>query len=237
MQAILVTRDPDERELLTLLLRHAGLAVATTSELDRVTERWLERPADIVVVAVETGAGLLREIAAVRGVTQVPLLIISEPLPEVVLCELLAAGADLVLARPVAPRVLAQYTRALLRRARAVPPFLLSPLDLAAIRLDPATRTVSVSGHEPQRLTQLEFRLLYVLMTNREHVVPVEIIVERVWGYTGDGNRELVRGLVSRLRRKVEPNPENPCFIQTIPGTGYRFSLEQAANADFTHRS
>jgi len=108
-----------------------------------------------------------------------------------------------------------------------VPPFLLSPLDLEAVRLDPATRTVSVSGHEPQRLTQLEFRLLYVLMTNREHVVPAEIIVERVWGYTGDGNRDLVRGLVSRLRRKVEPDPDGPSFIQTIPGTGYRFSLAE----------
>lgn len=234
MQAILVTGDPDERELLTLLLRHAGLAVATTSQLDRVAGRWLERPADIIVVAVEAADGLAREVAAVRSITQVPLLIIGERLPEAVLCELLAAGADLVLARPVAPRVLAQYTRVLLRRARSVPPFLLSSLDLAAIRLDPSTRTVSVSGQEPQRLTQLEFRLLYVLMTNREHVVPLEIIIERVWGYTGDGNRDLVRGLVSRLRRKVEPNPNRPCFIQTIPGTGYRFSLEEAGTADFT---
>lgn len=227
MQAILVTRDPEERELLTLLLRHAGLAVATTPELGRVTGRWLERPADIIVVAVEAGAWLAQEVVAVRGVTQVPLLIISERLQEAVLCELLAAGADLVLARPVAPRVLTQYAHTLLRRASGVPPFLLSPMDLAAIRLDPATRTVSVSGQEHQRLTQLEFRLLYVLMANREHVVPLEIIIERVWGYTGDGNRDLVRGLVSRLRRKVEPNPDSPRFIQTIPGTGYRFSLEE----------
>ena len=231
MQAILVTRDPDERELLTFLLRHTGLAVATTSELGRVTAKWLERPADIILVAVEDGADLVGEVVGVRGVTQVPLLIISEGLPEASLCALLAAGADLVLARPVAPRVLAQYTRTLLRRATAVPPFLLSSLDLEAIRLDPATRTVAVSGHEPQRLTQLEFRLLYVLMTNREHVVPAEIIVERVWGYTGDGNRDLVRGLVSRLRRKVEPDPDDPSFIETIPGTGYRFSLPEENEA------
>ena len=231
MQAILVSHDPDERELLTFLLRHAGLAVATTSELGRVTARWLERPADIIVVAVDAGAGLVPEVANVRGVTQVPLLIICERLPESSLCALLAAGADLVLARPVAPRVLAHYARTLLRRASALPPFLLSSLDLEAIRLDPATRTVSVLGREPQRLTQLEFRLLYVLMTNREHVVPTEIIVERVWGYTGDGNRDLVRGLVSRLRRKVEPAPDGPGFIDTIPGTGYRFSLEGADRA------
>jgi DNA-binding response OmpR family regulator len=56
-------------------------------------------------------------------------------------------------------------------------------------------------------------------------VAPLDVIVERVWGYTGQGNRELVRGLVSRLRRKVEPDPGAPRFIQNVPGVGYRFSL------------
>jgi DNA-binding response OmpR family regulator len=73
----------------------------------------------------------------------------------------------------------------------------------------------------------LEFRLLYVLMVNRGQVIPVDVIVERVWGYTGQGSRELVRGLVSRLRRKIEPNPHEPRFIQNVPGVGYRFSLDE----------
>lgn len=226
MQAILVARDDDEREILNLILRHTGLAVATTQELDRVAINWLERPADIIVVTIADSCDLAKPIEAVRAVTEVPLLIITEPLEERQLCDLLQAGADLVLLRPVAPRVLAQYTRTLLRRAGGVPTFVLPQLDLNEIQLDPATRTVTVDGQEPQRLTQLEFRLLYVLMTNRDHVVPAEIIVERVWGYTGEGNRDLVRGLISRVRRKVEPNPDSPRFIQTIPGTGYRFSLD-----------
>ena len=49
-------------------------------------------------------------------------------------------------------------------------------------------------------------------------------IVEHVWGYTGDGNRELVRGLVQRLRTKVEPDPKQPKFIKTEPGVGYYFN-------------
>jgi DNA-binding response OmpR family regulator len=91
--------------------------------------------------------------------------------------------------------------------------------------VNPATRTVRVNGRQPQRLTQLEFRLLYVLMLNRGQVIPTEVIIERVWGYTGDGNRDLLRGLISRLRRKIEPSPNEPYFIQTIPGAGYRFML------------
>lgn len=226
MQAILVTRDSEEREILSLLLRHSGFAVATTQELHRVAANWLERPADIVVVSISDTLGLQEALEAVRAVTEVPVLLITEAIQERQLCQLLESGADLVLFRPLSPRVLSQYTRTLLRRSGGLPSFAIPHLDLKAIQLDPATRTLTVAGQEPQRLTQLEFRLLYVLMTNREHVVPVDIIVERVWGYTGEGNRDLVRGLVSRVRRKVEPNPDHPRFIHTIPGTGYRFSLE-----------
>lgn len=229
MQTILVAHDPEEREILTFLLRHGGLAVANAPALDRVAARWLQRPADLIVVAWDgEHEEVLAAIGAVRGVTQVPLLLVCEPLSEAATCDLLEAGVDLVLTRPVGTRLLAQYARTLLRRAHAVPAFRTPPLDLGRVRLDPASRTVAVAGNEAQRLTQLEYRLLYVLMSNREHVVPVEVIVERVWGYNGEGNRDLVRGLVSRLRRKIELDPELPHVIETIPGTGYRFSLAEA---------
>ena len=76
---------------------------------------------------------------------------------------------------------------------------------------------------ESRRLTQLEFRLLYTLMTHRGQVIPSENIVENVWGYSGEGSKELVRGLVQRLRSKVEPEPRHPRYITTVPGVGYRF--------------
>lgn len=226
MQAILVARDHDEREIVTFILRHTGLSVATTQDLQRVATNWLERPADIIIVSASEVAELKTAVTAVRDVTGVPLLLLAEAMGERQLCTLLEAGVDLVLTRPVAPRVLAHYVKALLRRAGGVPSFVLPSLSLQEIELDPATRTVTVTGQEAQRLTQLEFRLLYVLMTNRDQVVPSENIVERVWGYSGEGNRELVRGLISRVRRKVEPDPDDPRFIQTVPGTGYMFTLE-----------
>jgi DNA-binding response OmpR family regulator len=66
-------------------------------------------------------------------------------------------------------------------------------------------------------------------MLNREQVIPTDVIVDRVWGYDGGGDRELVRGLISRLRRKLEPDPDQPQFIQTITGVGYLFTLEEGA--------
>ena len=226
MQALLVSKEHDERDILSFVLRHSGLAVAVTTDLNRVTSNWLERPADLIVVAVDDSSGLTPSVQAVRQVTEVPLLLICNPPAEQTLITLLRAGVDLVLPRPVSPRILAQYARTLLRRVGSIPSFMLPELELDVIRLNPASRTVHVTGREPQRLTQLEFRLLYVLMINREQVIPTEMIIERVWGYTGEGNRDLVRGLISRLRRKIEPLPNQPRFIQTIPGTGYRLTLE-----------
>ena len=226
MQVILVSHNPDERDILTYLLKHTGLSVATSPELTRVTARWLERPSDLIVIAWHDALDLVQAIADLRAVTQVPLLLISNPLQEDPQCQLLQAGVDLILARPVAPRLLAEYVRVLLRRTRTVPTFVLPHLNITEIQLDPDTRIVTVEGQEPRRLTQLEFRLLYVLMVNRGQVIPIDTIVERVWGYNGQSSRELVRGLISRLRRKIELDAQEPRFIQNIPGVGYLFSLD-----------
>lgn len=226
MQVILVAPNLEERDMLNYILKHAGMAVASSGSLQRVVAKWLERPSDLVVVAGVQAHDLLHDLTNLRHITQVPCLIIVESPTEDDLCQLLHEGADLVLSRPVSPRILAEYTKALLRRNRTVPTSVLPRLNVTEINLDPDTRTVRVLESEPRRLTQLEFRLLYILMVNRGQVVPIETIVERVWGYTGQGSRELVRGLVSRLRRKIEPNASVPCFIQNVPGVGYRFSLE-----------
>ncbi len=135
-------------------------------------------------------------------------------------------GVDLVLARPVSPLVLGAYAQSLLRRAGAAAAFAIPTLDLQGFALDPATRSIRRQGGESQRLTQLEFRLLYLLMTNRGQVMPIEVIVERVWGYSGEGDRDLVRGLISRLRKKIEVDPDQPEVIQTVSGVGYLFRLD-----------
>lgn len=227
MQAIVAASDPDERDVYAFMLRRAGLAVASSADIQRILAKWTDHPADLVLVALGEGAAPLKVVEAVRDVTQAPVIVVVDPPPEKTLCRLLLGGADVVLPRPVSPLVLVAHAQALLRRSNAVPAFVLPTLDLEKIALDPSTRTVTVDGQEPQRLTQLEFRLLYVLMTNRGQVIPVDAIVERVWGYTGEGNRDLVRGLISRLRHKIEPDPQNPRLLETISGIGYRFALDE----------
>jgi DNA-binding response OmpR family regulator len=223
MEAIVVGKDQEERDVLVYILRNIGFSVAASSELKRMLDRWTDHPADLLVVALSDGGDPLPAVDLVRGETSVPLLMIVERGPERTFCELLRNGADVVLERPVSPQVLGAYAQALLRRSRHLPSFVVPALELADIALDPSDRSVTIAGGEPRRLTQLEFSLLYLLMTNRGLVIPVDVIVERVWGYTGEGNRDLVRGLISRLRHKIERERDPGHFIETVTGVGYRF--------------
>jgi DNA-binding response OmpR family regulator len=227
MQAIVVSSNGNERDLLTHVLRQAGVAVASSADYKRVLSNWEDHPADVLVVAIDQTSNPVEITKAVRLSSQVQLLVICDSITENDLINALNEGADIILTRPVSPLVFSAQATAMMRRANVVPAYVLPTLNLDAIMLDPSTRTVTVQGMEPQKLTQLEFRLLYALMLNRGQVLPTEVIVEKVWGYTSEGNRELVRGLVSRLRHKIEPDPENPVFLETHTGIGYRFIVNE----------
>jgi len=222
MYALLIAEDPDEAAVLSLVLQRAGLAVTSSSDLERAMQSWAERPADIILVALRL-SDPLAQVRRVRAETETALALVVEALEERERCALLENGADLLVIRPFSARLLIAQVRALLRRIGGVPVFSLPTLSLGGMTLDPATRTVQIEGRLPRRLTHLEFRLLYTLMIHRDQVLPTDAIVERVWGYSGEGDRDLVRSLISRLRAKVEVDPRNPRYILTAPGIGYTF--------------
>lgn len=224
MQAMVIAENKEDRDFIGFVIRHTGLAVATSMDSKRVVPTFTERPVDLILLSSANADSSLKTIEDLRKVAQqTPLILLIERLTEDQHCALLDAGADLVLERPFSPRILSRYVRMLLRRVGTVPATVLSSIETGGIVLDPTTRTVTVPEQPAQRLTQLEFRLLYLLMTNSGQVLPTDEIVERVWGYGGEGNRDLVRGLVRRLRRKIEPNPKTPLYIHNLPGVGYHF--------------
>ncbi|MGD1994438.1 MAG: response regulator transcription factor [Anaerolineae bacterium] len=223
MHTLLVAQDSDELAVLTVALQRAGLTVTSASVLERILQTGPGRPVDLVVLAPKDSPPVA-QIRRFRAQTQVPLLIIVGRVEEAIQYELLEAGADLIIPRPYSAKLLIAQVRALLRRAGGIPFFALPTLSTAGVTLDPATRAVDVEKNEPRRLTHLEFRLLYTLMTHQGQVLAADTLVEHVWGYTGEGNRDLVRGLVSRLRAKVEPDPRAPVYIITVPGLGYSFN-------------
>lgn len=225
MNALLFSEHAEEAAILKLILQQAGFSVRSVKDLNRATAILPEQPTDLVLITLEAEDKKgIDNVYQIRAYTAVPIIIIIEPLSDNLHVSLLEKGVDLVIARPYNVRTLLSQIRALLRRTAGIPFFSLPTLTQADLTLDPGSRLVQVGESKPKRLTQLEFRLLYSLMTYIGQIIPTENIVEQVWGYSGEGNRELVRGLIQRLRSKVEPDPRKPRYIMTEPGVGYYFN-------------
>ena len=221
MYALLLAHNADESAVLRLALQRAGFASRVITDLQQGIKDWPNTPSDLVLLSFPEQApiGLIRDL---RTLTEVPFVAISNPIHEDQHIDLLEAGIDLVIFRPFSARLLIAQLRGLLRRATGVPIFNLPTFTVGDLSLDPSIRTVQVQAEESKHLTRLEFRLLYTLMMHAGQVLPTETLVEHVWGYSGRGDRDLARGLVKRLRSKVEPEPKNPRYILTIPGVGYK---------------
>jgi len=199
--------------------------VRSVRGLDQAIEAWPQQPAEFILITLKGDQeSALKEIHLMRSHTLVPIVVIVDVASDDFQVELFGKGADIVISKPYSVRFLLAQIRSLLRRSAGMPFFSLPTLVQADLTLNPADRIVTVGGGDPKRLTQLEFRLLYQLMTHAGQIIPSETIVEHVWGYSGEGNRELVRGLVQRLRSKIEPDPRNPRYVLTEPGIGYFFN-------------
>lgn len=112
-----------------------------------------------------------------------------------------------------------------MRHTAGVPFHSLPVLSRGSVVLDPSQLTVRVDEVNIQHLAQLEFRLLSVLLPHADQIIPTDNIVEHVWGYCGDRNRDFVRGLVQRLRSKVELANKFLNFIMTEKDLGYYLKI------------
>jgi two-component system, OmpR family, KDP operon response regulator KdpE len=169
-----------------------------------------------------SGLDVLREI---RRVSKIPILVLTSLGDEENTVNALEGGADDYLAKPFGPHELRARVKSLLRRAlnqsegEEKPP---KPLLIGDVRLNARTQEVSVAG-QPVRLTPTEFALFQHLMVNCDQVLSSSDIIANVWGFNAEENDELVRVTISRLRRKIEPDPSSPRYVVTVPGVGYRF--------------
>ncbi len=132
--------------------------------------------------------------------------------------------------KPFSPKVLLARARTALRLtapASATPPEHGGYQD-NHLMVDTDTRRVFVEGKRIP-LTKTEYELLTLLLSNRDQIVTFEQILDQVWGVGYSGSTDYVHVYVSRLRRKIERDPQQPCYLLTERGVGYRFvALEQS---------
>jgi DNA-binding response OmpR family regulator len=92
--------------------------------------------------------------------------------------------------------------------------------------LDAYRRYLVTNEGKAMRLSTLECNLLSLLMHNEGHVLEADTIIDRVWSNYGTGDKALLKNLIYRLRRKIEPDPATPRYIQTVNGQGYVFQVD-----------
>ena len=222
---LLVDEDRELAGLLSFLVRQAGLVPVTAHDTPNALELFDREQPTMAMIDLDLrprdGFELLAALRRRSGtMTIIVLTAVDNEDDKVRAFEM---GADDFVVKPCGHRELIARVQAHARRADRDRALVIVPdvLEVGPLRLDPAERTLSVSG-EVLRLSGTEFRLLHLLMRNGDSVVPTATLANHVCGYDDAPAREVVRVTVHRLRRKMGDNRPQRRFIHTIPGVGLR---------------
>lgn len=131
-------------------------------------------------------------------------------------------GVDDYIVKPFSPRELVARVKAVLRRTYPDDSPAEKPLAYPSIQIDPLRRTVIIN-QQPVILTAKEFDLLWVMARSPQQVFTREQLLNKVWGYEFYGDESTVTVHIRRLREKIEKDPSNPAYLQTVWGLGYKF--------------
>jgi len=201
------------------ILRQQGLNVVLETSLEKAVDRWSTEMPDLVVIDIDVSRGDPLELCRkFREVSVAPVLLFLPTHHETQILEAYAAGVDEVVVKPISPAIFLAKIMAWVRRSWTVPVAGLSLVKAGSHRLNPARRCVINPDGLEIRLTNLEFRLLLLLMSRPSHVFSAEDIIESIWGGYGNGDQVLLKNVVYRLRRKIEADPSRPLLLKTGPG-------------------
>jgi len=227
-KVLLVSDEHNTARIWCSILNEKNIDTTLLSSPAEALQVWSEAIPDLIVIdayADEFGgvslAGQLRE----QGV--VPIILLTAINNETHLLEAYQAGVDECVIKPVSPALFLAKIKAWLRRSWTMPAESLDVIQVGGLQLDPTRRQVTTDDQQNISLTNLEFRLLHLLMTHPGWVLTTEDIVLKVWGNYGNGDSNLLKNVVYRLRRKIDPDHNNPRYIHTEAGLGYKFQDTQ----------
>jgi two-component system alkaline phosphatase synthesis response regulator PhoP len=223
-QTILVVDD--EARILKLVrdyLERAGFAVLTArdGEAALILAR-IEQPDLIVLDLMLPGVDGLDVCRRLRQESGVPIIMLTARVEEADRIVGLELGADDYVTKPFSPRELVARVRATLRRANGQ----LGPSSIVRageLELDTGSLETIVAGQRIE-LTATEFQLLVTLARQPGRIFSREQLLEAVHGVSFDGYDRSVDSHIKNIRRKIEPDPRQPRYIQTVYGIGYRLA-------------
>lgn len=218
LSVLLVEDDEHIRQALGLALDDEGFTVTDAVSGEEALALLEASTFDVVLLDLMLpGVDGLEVCRTLRSQGDLPIIMVTARTDASDVIAGLEAGADDYVTKPLMASVLAARIRALLRRTGRHD----DVLRLGELEIQPQTSTVLRAGEEVH-LTRTEFRLLVELASAEGRVVTREQLLQRVWGYDYFGDTRLLDVHIRRLRRKVEPDPDEPELVLTVRGVGYR---------------
>ncbi len=227
LKVLLVEDDPEMNRLLQMELEQHGYETKTSNNgLEGLRAFHEYRPNLVVLDVALPGMDGLTVCQRIRELSNVPVLMITaHAVSEEEIARGLNLGADEYMIKPIRHIEFHARVRALLRRAQRTDEDETTPVIYADdyLTVDVNARRIWVGGEEI-RLTPTEFKLIATFVKHKGQVLTFQQILEQVWGYEYSSEHHYPRIYVSHLRRKIEPDPRTPTYIQNEYGIGYRFT-------------
>lgn len=224
MTRILIVEDEESlSEAIAFLLSKEGFEVEIASTGPSAIEKFELNGADLILLDLMlpglSGTEVCRQI---RTKSAVPIIMLTAKDSEIDKVVGLELGADDYVTKPYSSRELIARIRAVLRRGEMIESNTeVGILTVGPVRLDIDRHIITVNGL-PVSLPLKEFELLEFLMRNAGRVLTRVQLIDRVWGSDYVGDTKTLDVHIKRLRAKIEKDPANPEFIQTVRGMGYK---------------
>jgi two-component system alkaline phosphatase synthesis response regulator PhoP len=224
MATILIVED--EQELVKVLrsyLEQAGFSVLSAGRGDTAISVWEHKHPDLVLLDLNLpGMDGLDVARHIRRKSDTPIIMLTARVEEADQLIGLELGADDYISKPFSPRIVVARVRALLRRSEAMPAATLI-LRIADLEIDLEAHSITKAG-ELVDLTPTEFNLLAALAGQPGRAFSRLQLLEASQGAAYEGYERTIDAHVKNLRAKLEPDPKNPRYIETVFGVGYRFA-------------
>lgn len=223
----MVDDDHSIVKVICAYLEQSGFLVLTAYDGDMALQTLRRERPNLVILDLmiphRDGWDIIRYIRADKTLAATPIIILTARVEDTDKILGLELGADDYITKPFNTREVVVRVKALLRRVRLDQSPSAAPhvLVVGWLRLDLDQRTLTVDSR-PVELTRTEFNLLEAFLTNPGYTLTRDDLLEKAVGYAYEGLGRALDTHIRNLRRKIEPDPDNPTYIQTVYGVGYR---------------
>ena len=222
---LIVEDDPAVRDIVKIALEREGMTVEAVSDGETALESFRSTsPVDLAILDIMLpgidGITLCQEI---RRSSDIPIVMLTARDSETDVVVGLTVGADDYVTKPVSPVELVSRVRAHLRRRRMDAQAANMKYEFPGLVVDLSRRRVWVEGEQVD-LTATEFEILSFLAAHPGWVYSRQQIMQQLWGENFYGEARSADVHIQRIRKKIEQDPKNPRYVQTVRGIGYKFA-------------